>query len=164
MSSYSRPLFRLFPTSLTAQRSVFRRFHPISPCLRSTLSTTGRCSAKKTRAAYRSPKPPPRPGKAPPLSTYKPFAQIIVERSEPTLLYQGGSNKIYITGCYSVGVLILGWAVHAAGQMYYHPPPFFNRFLKSMFYGFCVIAVYMGTLFMIRVGQYSWTLKSPSSL
>lgn len=160
MFSHPRILFRSSQTSQTPRRFLFRQIQPSSPCLRSTFSTTRQYLATKPRTAYRTPKTPPRTGKPPPTISYKPFAQTIAERSEPTLLYQGGSNKIYTAGCYSVGILILSWTVHAAGQIYYHPPPFFNRFLKSMFYGFCVIAVYMGTLFMIRPYRIIQTIQA----
>ncbi|KAL8944750.1 MAG: hypothetical protein Q9211_000466 [Gyalolechia sp. 1 TL-2023] len=106
------------------------------------------------------PKTAPKPRKAPPSSTYKPFTQTIAERSEPTLLYQGGSVTTYMAGCYSIGLLIIGWTVHAAGQIYYHPPPFFNRFLKIMFYGVCVIAVYMGTIFIMRPYRIVQTIQA----
>lgn len=157
MSSHPRLLFRLSQTSVTPRRFLFSYFQRTSPCLRSTFSTTRQCASKKTRSVS-PPKIPSKPRKAPPSSTYKPFTQTIAERSEPTLLYQGGSNTIYIAGCYSLGLLILAWTVHAAGQVYYHPPPFFNRFLKSMFYGACVLTVSMGTFFIIRVKQLLWAL------
>ncbi|KAI4167815.1 MAG: hypothetical protein LQ343_006887 [Gyalolechia ehrenbergii] len=159
MSSHPRLLFRLSQTSVTPRRFLFSYFQRTSPCLRSTFSTTRQCASKKTRSVS-PPKIPSKPRKAPPSSTYKPFTQTIAERSEPTLLYQGGSNTIYIAGCYSLGLLILAWTVHAAGQVYYHPPPFFNRFLKSMFYGACVLTVSMGTFFIIRPYRIIQTIQA----
>ncbi|KAL8943140.1 MAG: hypothetical protein Q9216_001270 [Gyalolechia sp. 2 TL-2023] len=165
MSSNPNLLFRLSQTFVTPQRLLFRHFQPNSPCLRSTFSTAGRCASKKPKGSYQPPRISQKPRKAPPSSTYKPFAQTIAERPEPTLLYQGGSNKIYMTGCYSVGLLILGWSVYSAGQIYSHPPPIFNRFLKIMFYGVCVLSVFMGSTFLVRPYRIIHTIQAlPASI
>ncbi|KAL8960713.1 MAG: hypothetical protein Q9193_002629 [Seirophora villosa] len=74
----------------------------------------------------------------------------LASRSEPTLLYQGNSTTIYRLGCYTVGLLCFGWSLHAVYQMFFYPPSFMNRFLKSMYYGLCGLAVGMAALFLMR--------------
>ncbi|KAL8905885.1 MAG: hypothetical protein Q9207_002362 [Kuettlingeria erythrocarpa] len=114
-------------------------------------STLRQCAGKK-------PKPPGKPTqytprkaiKTPAPTTYQPFALTLASRAEPALLYQGPSNTLYATGCYLVGLLCFSWAVHAGQTMYYHPPSIFNRFLKSLYFGMCGLAVGMAVLFAIR--------------
>ncbi|KAL8923711.1 MAG: hypothetical protein Q9208_004463 [Pyrenodesmia sp. 3 TL-2023] len=110
------------------------------------------------QCALKKPKPTPKPfqytpekaNKTPAPTTYKPFALTLASRAEPTLLYQGASNTSYAAGSYVFGFFCLSWAVHATYVMYYHPPPSFNRLLKSLYFGMCGLAVGIGILFIMK--------------
>lgn len=140
---------RSFAKPTLTRQHLLRQY---SPCLRRTFSSSLRqCAVKKPKAP---PKPsqytPKRAIKAPAPTSYKPLALTLASRAEPTLLYQGASYTLYAIGSYMVGLLCLSWAVHATYMMYYHPPPSFNRLLKSLYFGICGLAVGMGILFIIR--------------
>ncbi|KAI4161394.1 MAG: hypothetical protein L6R39_000066 [Caloplaca ligustica] len=122
-----------------------------SPCLRRTFSSSIRQHvAKKTKPIPRPAKYTHKPVKAPASPAYKPFAQTLADRSEPVLLYQGASTTVYKAGCYTLGLLCFVWSVHSTRQMWYYPPPYFNRFLKGMYYGVCGLAIAMSAFFIMR--------------
>lgn len=143
----------LFASLFSSKPASFQRLllRQCSPCLQRTLSSTPwRCAAKKAKSPPTSLQYTHKPARTPLSGTYKSFAQTLASRSEPTLLYQGNSTTIYRLGCYTVGLLCFGWSLHAAYQMFFHPPSFMNRFLKSMYYGLCGLAAGMAALFLMR--------------
>lgn len=146
--------FRLPPKPISIQYVLLSQTRALSPCLRRNLSTTIRkCAAKQKLKPPLKPSeyaPAPKPHKPPSHTPYKPFAFTLASRSEPTLLYQSASNTVYALGCYTVGLLCFAWSLHASYQIYYHPPSWFNRLLKSLYYGICGVAVSMATLFIMR--------------
>lgn len=137
----------------SAQRLLLNLFEEASPSLRRTFSITSPHHASKGPKILSKPSPnPARPSRGPASTTYKPFSQTLAERSNPTLLYQAASHRVYILGCYSLGIVLSGWILHAVNQVYNYPPINFSKFLKVMYYGVCVLAIGMSGILFTRVG------------
>ncbi|KAL8705762.1 MAG: hypothetical protein Q9201_001108 [Fulgogasparrea decipioides] len=151
MLSHTWLPFRPPQRSLSAPQPFLKYLQASSPCLRHSFSTTLRHNvAKKARTPPKTYQPPVKLTKAPATNTYKPFAQTLAERSNPTVLYQSSSHTTYKVGCYSIGILMFGWVLHAVNQISNYPPKNFPVYLKSLFYGICFIAGGMGLLFFLR--------------
>ncbi|KAL8952738.1 MAG: hypothetical protein Q9222_001387 [Ikaeria aurantiellina] len=144
------------------QTLVLKQYSPSRRCLQSRFSTSSlQNAAKKTKALSKAPNSSPKfIAKAPLNSTYKPFTQILAERSDPTLLYQASSHTVYMVGCYSLGLLSLAWAIHAVIQVSTHPPKYFGRVLKGMYYGMCAFAVGIGLSFATRPYRIIQTIQA----
>ncbi|KAI4156193.1 MAG: hypothetical protein LQ341_000039 [Variospora aurantia] len=143
----------LLASRFSSQPALMQRLllRPRPPCPQCSLSSASRrWAAKQAKPPSRSSQYTPKPTRIPSSVTYKSFAQTLASRSEPTLLYQGTSTTIYRLGCYTVGLLCFSWSLHATFQMYSYPPSFMNRFMKSLYYGLCGLAVGMAALFLMR--------------
>ncbi|KAL8733793.1 MAG: hypothetical protein Q9181_003441 [Wetmoreana brouardii] len=135
----------------SAPQPFLKHLQASSPCLRHTFATTSRHNvAKKTTLLPKTYQFTPKPTKAPATNTYKPFAQTLAERSNPTVLYQSSSHTTYMVGCYGIGILMFGWVLHSVNQVYNYPPINLAVYLKSLFYGICFIAGGMGVLFILK--------------
>ncbi|KAL9587516.1 MAG: hypothetical protein Q9212_000218 [Teloschistes hypoglaucus] len=145
------PSFRSSHQPISAQPVLLNRFKKPSPCLRRSFLVTSRRHA--TKPPQISPKPSKtsaRPSRGPAGTAYKPFAQTLAERSNPTLLYQAASHGPYIVGCYALGIVVSGWALYAANQIYKYPSITFAKFLKVVYYGACVFAVGISGILLTR--------------
>ncbi|KAL8694982.1 MAG: hypothetical protein Q9218_000454 [Villophora microphyllina] len=67
---------------------------------------------------------------------------------------------MYMVGCYSLGIVLFGWIVHAINQIYNYPPINFSRFFKGMYYGVCVIAIGMAGVFIMRPFRIIQTIQA----
>ncbi|KAL8766104.1 MAG: hypothetical protein Q9209_007002 [Squamulea sp. 1 TL-2023] len=127
------------------------------PHLRCTLFTTIRQyavksskPASKTPGSYRI---PPKPSVSPASSSYKSFNQTLADRSKPVLLYQAASHTIYIVGCYSIGLLIIGWIAHTASTInliHTLTPNKYGVYLKIGYYTMIAMAGGVAMVFIMR--------------
>lgn len=149
------PSFRSSHQPISAQPLLLNHFKKASPYLRHSFLITSRRHASRVPQISPKPRPsktPARPSRGPAGTTYKPFAQTLAERSNPTLLYQAASHGTYIVGCYALGIALSGWALYAVYQIHQHPSITFAVFLKVIYYGACVFAVGLSGILVTRVG------------
>ena len=147
--------------ALPAQRLLFSQLEHNLPCLRRTFSTSIRqCAAKKPKSVAKPAKPhhiPSKPVRGPASSSYKSFNQTLADRADPVLLYQAASHTIYMAGCYSIALFLLGWIAHSTSVIYGWEPVKvkYGMYLKIGYYGMIAITGGMAAVFIIRVLRIS---------
>ncbi|KAL8783037.1 MAG: hypothetical protein Q9213_004934 [Squamulea squamosa] len=148
---------RLHLKSASAQPFLQKQIQYEFLHLRRTFSTTIRQYAiKSSKSAAKIPgsyRISPKPIAGPASSSYKSFNQTLADRSKPVLLYQAASHTIYIVGCYSIGLLIIGWIAHTVSTIkliHSLTPDKYGAYLKIGYYTMVVMAGGIAVVFIMR--------------
>ena len=88
------------------------------------------------------------PGRA---SAYQTFAETLANKSTPTVLYEGPSPTLYITGCYVISITCLFYAGFNLESAFLHPPEDLSKWIPPMVGGACVATTVIAAFFAFKV-------------